>query len=138
MPNDPRRYRSRAAPNEETAVDEATLTEFFLAARYGDFKTIKRLFDIGVPPTLTEPSTGFTLLHYIAARGIGTPVHGLLRRYAFDFLLRDHLGRLPSELAATVAENFALAGSLRDLELEQADRQGVTLTYRPRPPATER
>ncbi|WP_366555350.1 ankyrin repeat domain-containing protein [Aquibaculum sediminis] len=137
MANNPRRYRSRAAPHEEAAVDEATLAEFFLAARYGDYRKIKTLLDSGVPPTLAEPSTGFTLLHYIAARGIGAPVHGLLRRYDFDFLLRDHLGRLPSELAATVAEDFTLAGRLRSRELEQADSQGITLTYRPRPPATE-
>lgn len=137
MPVDPRRYRSRAAPNEEAAIDEATLIEFFLAARYGDYKTIKRLLDSGVPPSLTEPSTGFTLLHYIAARGIGAPVDGLLRQYEFDHLVRDNLGRLPSELAATVAEDFTLAGRLRSLEIEQADSQGITLTYRPRPPATE-
>lgn len=137
MPVDPRKYRSSAAPNETPAVDEDTLIKFFLAARYGDFKKIKRLLDSGVPPTLSEPSTGFTLLHYIAARGIGAPLSRLIGKYQFDFLLRDHLGRLPSELAATVAEDFALASRLRDQELEQADSQGLKLTYRPRPSSNE-
>ena len=137
MPIDSRKSRSRAALNQEAVVDEATLVEFFLAARSGDYRTMKRLLDYGVPPSLVEPSTGFTLVHYIAARGVSVPVRGLLRQYSFNFLLRDHLGRLPSELAATVAEDFAFASRLRDYELEQADYEGITLTYRPRPPATE-
>ena len=137
MPIDPRKFRSRAVPNQEAVVDETTLSEFFLAARSGDYRAIKRLLDAGVPPTLVEPSTGFTLVHYIAARGVSGRVRLLLRQYSFNFLLRDHLGRLPSELAATVAEDFAFASRLRTLELEQADSEGITLTYRPRPPDTE-
>jgi ankyrin repeat protein len=137
MPVDPRKYRLSSISKEASDIDEETLIEFFLAARHGDYKKIKRLLDSGVPPTLAEPSTGFTLLHYIAARGISTPLRGLLRSYDFDVLLRDHLGRLPSELAATVAEDFVRASFLRDQEIEEADRRGMTLTYRPRPSSTE-
>jgi len=137
MPIDSRKFGSRAASRQEAVVGEETLSEFFLAARSSDYRTIKRLLDSGVPPSLVEPSTGFTLVHYIAARGVSVRVRGLLRQYSFNFLLRDNLGRLPSELAATVAEDFAFASRLRDYEIEQADREGITLTYRPRPPATE-
>lgn len=138
MPIDPPKGRSLAAPNEETAVDKATLEEFFLAARYGDYTTIITMLESGrVLPTIAEPSTGFTLLHYYAARGSCAPAMILISQYKLDFLMRDHLGRLPSELAATVAEDFDLANRLRDREIEQADSEGITLTYRPRPPATE-
>lgn len=139
MNNDPRKSRaSHAQESASDSVSEQTLVEFFSAARTGNRKKIEALLYSGVSPNVVEPSTGFTLLHYISSRGITAGLNTLLRRCEFDHLLRDHLGRLPSELAATVAEDSRLAGRLRTLEIEQADRQGVTLTYRPRPPISER
>ena len=118
-------------------VEPETRIAFFRAARMCEVDTIRELVGDGVSINLVENGSGFTALHYAAARKGRRLRQFLLRNKNIDHLKRDRLGRLPSELAGTIAADLRVARQLRTRELAQAQERGITLTYRPRPPATE-
>ena len=118
-------------------VLEKKARRFFAAVKAGDELAAEAFLEDGVPINCAEPSTGFTALHYAASRKANSVMNMLLNKDGIDHLKRDGFGRLASELAGRFGENLELSRRLRMLEASQAREQGITLTYRPRPPATE-
>lgn len=118
-------------------VEPETRKAFFRAARMCDVEEIREFVNNGVSINLVEKGSGFTALHYAAARQGRRLRQFLLRDKNIDHLKRDRLGRLPSELAGTIAADLRVARLLRTRELAQAQERGIALTYRPRPPAIE-
>jgi len=110
---------------------------FMSAAKSGDTTILLELLEQGFPVNAREPATSFTALHHTAAHSSEDAVNALVERDDIDLLKRDGFGRLASELAGRFGENLELSRRLRMLEAAQAREQGITLTYRPRPPATE-
>ena len=108
------------------------LREYFAAASIGNKKIVKKHLDAGISVNEVDPLTTFTALHYAAARRGYAMLDMLLEHPDIDHIVRDGFGRLPSELAGTCAEDIDTARRLRTLEAAQAQKQGVTLTYRPR------
>lgn len=118
-------------------VLEKKARHFFAAVKLGDEIAAEGFLNDGIPINCAEPSTGFTALHYAASRKAHSVMAMLLNKDGIDHLKRDGFGRLASELAGRFGENLELSRRLRMLEAAQAREQGIKLTYRPRPPATE-
>ena len=111
--------------------------KFMNAAKSGDATILLELLEQDFPVNAREPATSFTALHHTAAHSSEDAVSVLVWREDIDLLKRDGFGRLASELAGRFGENLELSRRLRMLEAAQAQERGITLTYRPRPPATE-
>lgn len=118
-------------------VLEKNARHYFAAVKMGDEAAAEEFLNNGIPINCAEPSTGFTALHYAASRKAHSVMAILLNKDGIDHLKRDGFGRLASELAGRFGENLELSRRLRMLEAAQAQKQGITLTYRPRPSATE-
>ncbi|WP_366555348.1 ankyrin repeat domain-containing protein [Aquibaculum sediminis] len=109
------------------------LRDYFSAVKTGDAEAAEKLLEAGVSINAVEPTSTLTALHYAAARQADAVTEMLLARGGIDHLKRDGFGRLASEHAGRFGENPELADRLRTLEAAQAQEQGITLTYRPRP-----
>lgn len=132
-----KKYEKRLEIMVSTAqILEKLARPFFSAVKIGNEKKAQSLLDAGVPINCTEPSTRFTALHYAAARKAHAVTEMLLARGGIDHLQRDGFGRLASEMAGRFGGDYDLAERLRMLEAAQAQKQGITLTYRPRSPAS--
>lgn len=138
------RAGSTATPGDrvDAMIELAALIQnygrkFMNAAKSGDATILLELLEQGFPVNAREPATSFTALHHSAAHSSEDAVSVLVEREYIDLLKRDGFGRLASELAGRFGENLELSRRLRMLEAAQAREQGIKLTYRPRPPATE-
>ncbi|MDF1600949.1 ankyrin repeat domain-containing protein [Mesorhizobium sp. YIM 152430] len=88
---------------------------FIAAAKAGDTDTIRRMLDSGFTAiNHVEPQTGFTALHYAAARNARGVLKLLLATGACDYSLRDRQGRTAARLAVEVADNPAAGRLLYD------------------------
>lgn len=82
---------------------------------------IKTLVDINC----ADRKTGFTALHYAAARESKVILKILIRDHNLNYLVKDKKGRLPSTLAFEVAENPVIGTFLMKKEMQQAKRRGI-------------
>jgi len=115
-------------------TDEVMLnlgSEFIRAAEYANEEKLHGFVSAGFPVNWQEPRTGQTALHIVAAGRARAALRTLLKSADLDFLLRDHKGRLASEMASLYGEDLAVARLLGIKERQQADAQGITLTRRP-------
>ena len=106
-------------------------TEFLQAAEQGNLERLKVFLDEGFPLDYQDPRTGQTALHCAAASDAVEVVIALNKTERCNYLLRDRWGRLPSELAYTIAENPSIAQLLGEKERDQAASMGLGLTRRP-------
>lgn len=103
----------------------AACMEMLYAAERYDLETVGRLLENGVPPSFQNPANGFTALH--AGATWQDPDHKLVEMLAetgrFNFLLRDHAGRTPYDLANVF--NPCTRERLRQLTYAQAEQEGI-------------
>jgi ankyrin repeat protein len=105
--------------------------EFLRAAEHANEPRLQAFIEGGFPVNWQEPETGQTALHLVAAFQARSALKLLLRTNALNFLLRDHEGRLASEMAYLYGNDVAMARLLGNKERKQAEAQGITLTRRP-------
>lgn len=72
-----------------------------------------------------DQETGFTALHYAAAREAKSLLKVLIKQSGLDYLVKDKKGRLPSTLAFEVAENPVIGTFLMKKEMQQAKWRGI-------------
>ena len=117
---------------ERTQLMARLAATFLEAADEGDDELVTDFISAGFPLDVTEPGTGQTALHIVAACGARRAVMMLIQSRRVDFLIRDDEGRLASEMAGVFGDDPAMARLLRIKERKQAQAQGVALTRRPR------
>ena len=76
-----------------------------------------------------QDEDGMTALHHAAAHGSRTALRLLVASGKCDYLIPDHRGRYPSDLAIAWSRDFAVARLLTRKRLNQAHVLGVS----PRP-----
>ncbi|MEW8185651.1 MAG: ankyrin repeat domain-containing protein [Candidatus Thiodiazotropha endolucinida] len=126
----------RAMQSEEAVLQQIlpTLSQQFLeAVERGNPETVKIFLDAGIDINYQHPRSGQTALHVAAAAQARQAVRVLLATGKCDFLIRDRLGRLASELAYTHGGDPAVARLLGNKERKQAEELGIKLTRRPVP-----
>lgn len=106
--------------------------EFLKAARRGNPQMIGAFIEEGFPANYQSPQTGQSALHITAATKARMALRVLVGSGLCDYLLRDHQGRLASELAYLFGEDRAVTRWLRIHERKQAKAQGIKVTRRPR------
>lgn len=105
--------------------------ELIAAAEKCDSRRLEQLIRRGAPINYSDSTTGATALHYAAMYDARPAFRILLKTGKCDFLIRDKLGRLASELAGEYGHDPAMARLLLMLEVRQARAQGVELRRRP-------
>lgn len=105
--------------------------EFLKAARRGNPQMLGAFIEEGFPANYQSPQTGQSALHITAATKARMALRVLVGSGRCDYLLRDHQGRLASELAYLFGEDRAVTRWLRIHERRQAKAQGIKLTRRP-------
>ena len=105
--------------------------EFLKAARRGNPQMIGAFIEEGFPANYQSPQTGQSALHITAATKARMALRVLVGSGLCDYLLRDHQGRLASELAYLFGEDRAVTRWLRIHERRQAKARGIKLTRRP-------
>jgi hypothetical protein len=96
-------------------------------AKRGDIDCVWELLEHGANINHVEVATGFTALHYAAARQARWLVK-LLTRYKpqkINYLVTDRKGRLPSVLAFEVAANSTIGTFLMRKEVKCAQDRGI-------------
>lgn len=121
----------KAQEEKEKRLIEKYGDEFLTAARRGDVYNFEIFLSFGMPVNYQHPQTGQTAMHLASARRARRIVRAILKTGKCDFLVRDHQGRLASELAHLYGRDPALARLLGYKERQQGDEQGVTVTLRP-------
>jgi hypothetical protein len=101
--------------------------EFLKAARRGNPQMIGAFIEEGFPANYQSPQTGQSALHITAATKARMALRILVGSGRCDYLLRDHLGRLASELAYLFGEDRAVTRWLRIHERRQAKLRGIKL-----------
>lgn len=107
--------------------------EYLEAAERGDETDLQDFIEEGFPVMWQDPENGLTALHIVAGCQARKALRVLLATDQCDFLIRDNLGRLPSEMAYLYGEDPAVARLLGNKERKQAEEQGINLTRRPKP-----
>ncbi|MCU7837967.1 MAG: ankyrin repeat domain-containing protein [Candidatus Thiodiazotropha sp. (ex Troendleina suluensis)] len=133
--DDLRARLGRAMQSEEAVLQQIlpTLSQQFLdAVERGNPDTVQIFLDAGIDINYQHPHTGQTALHVAATAQARHAMRVLLATGKCDFLIRDRLGRLASELAYTHGGDPALARLLGNKERKQAEEQGIRLTRRPK------
>jgi hypothetical protein len=97
--------------------------EFVEAARDGDGDLVRAFIEEGFPMQFFDQRTRETALH-AAAGSRARPAIRVLVQHWPDFLMRDHYGRLSSELAYLYGEDPAMAHMLGIKERKQAKAKG--------------
>lgn len=105
--------------------------EFLKAARRGNPQMLGAFIEEGFPANYQSPQTGQSALHITAATKARMALRVLVGSGRCDYLLRDHQGRLASELAYLFGEDRAVTRWLRIHERRQAKAQGIKITRRP-------
>ncbi|MBV9693921.1 MAG: hypothetical protein JO261_09480, partial [Alphaproteobacteria bacterium] len=105
--------------------------EFLKAARRGNPQMLGAFIEEGFPANYQSPQTGQTALHISAATKARMALRILVGCGRCDYLLRDHQGRLASELAYLFGEDRPATRWLRIHERRQAKAQRIKLTRRP-------
>jgi hypothetical protein len=115
---------------------ERLALKLFRATIRWNFKTFKEMVsDKNVPLDYKLPSSGLLVLHFVAGYGSIRMYEELLQREdELDFLARDWLGRLPSELAAQHLARNNLSQLLMEKELaaKEAARDPRIVEFTPR------
>lgn len=122
--------------NASSDMEQAELVdtfgkEFLRVAENGNDARVAAFIEEGFIVNYQDRRNGETALHYAAASNARDVVRVLISCGKCDYLIRDIWGRLPSELAYSIAENPALARLLGNKERKQAEKQGGKLTRRP-------
>ena len=97
--------------------------EFIESARDGDGDLVRAFMEEGFPIQFFDQRTRETALHAAAGSRARPAVRVLVQHWP-DFLMRDHYGRLPSELAYLYGEDPAMAHMLGIKERKQAKAKG--------------
>ena len=87
----------------------ALIPDYFHAIDRGNARRLKEVLDKGFPVNYFSPVSGETALHSLAAGGARPAIRVLLTYKNIDFLARDKMGRLSSELAYPYGNDPALA-----------------------------
>ena len=106
--------------------------EFQRAARRGNVKKVQRFIDEGFPVNFRAPDTQQTALHCCAGSRARGTFDVLTSTNECDYLAKDFKGRLASEIAYQFGQDEEMERILLEKEREQAERDGIELTYRPR------
>lgn len=104
---------------------------FLKAAEEGNANKVSAFIEQGFPADYRDPETGETVLHVAAASRARKVLKSLIAHKGCNFLIRDNMGRLPSELAYLHGSDPALARLLGVKERKQAESEGTRLTRRP-------
>ena len=99
--------------------------KLLIAAQTGRHENLQTLLDQGAPVDFTDPATGATALHYVAAYAARPAFRVLLKSGKCDFLMRDRNGRLASELAGVYGRDLAMERLLLTKEIRQAKAEGI-------------
>ncbi len=131
-----KKFEDMLSDSDEHVKDKLMLRlgEGFLeAAERGNTDALQIFIEEGFPVTWQDPENGSTALHIAAACQARGVLRVLLKNDDMDFLLRDHKGRLASEMAYLYGDDVAVARLFGNKERKQADAQGINLTRRPKP-----
>ena len=101
-----------------------------LAVETGDIEYLRRAISAGANLSRGD-SLGMTALHHAAADGFRDAVRVLVSSGKCDFLQRDGLGRVPSQLAAEWSGDMAVARLLMKHQMRQAAEKGVPAVHPP-------
>src|SRR4051794_15267175 len=113
---------------EELEAEMMLGLEFLKAAQSGSARRLQDLFGKSAPVNFTDPTTGATALHYVAAYAARPAFRVLLKTGQCDFLIRDRKGRLASELAGVYGHDLPMERLLLKKEIQQARAQGIDPT----------
>jgi ankyrin repeat protein len=130
-----KKFEDMLSHSDEHVKDELMLSlseEFLEAAERGNEDALQIFIEEGFPVTWQDPENGSTALHIATACQARGVFRVLLKNNDMDFLLRDHKGRLASEMAYLYGDDVAVARLLGNKERKQADAQGIKLTRRPK------
>ncbi|MEZ5551535.1 MAG: ankyrin repeat domain-containing protein [Pseudomonadales bacterium] len=108
---------------------------FLRAAETGNADRVGAFLEDGFSVNYQDPGTGETALHAAAGTRARDVFRRILEEPDIDYLLRDHKGRLPSEVAYVYGRDPAMARLLAIKEKAQARTQGLVLTRRTTTPA---
>jgi hypothetical protein len=107
-------------------IEQKKLGEAFVrAAKECNAFKLQKLLDRNAPVNATDFPDRATALHYIAAYRARPALRVLLKSGKCNFLIRDRLGRLPSQLAREYGHDDAMARLLLIKEVQQAQAQGI-------------
>lgn len=90
--------------------------EFINAASEGDIEVVREFLLQGGNANYICSNTGLTALHYAAGHRAGKVVDVLLAHEGIDPLIRDRRGRLPSDMAFSVAHSDRIGDILIEAE----------------------
>lgn len=118
-------------PNEIIDYLISLIPEYYAVIDFAHPDKIQAFFEKGFPVNFQNPVDGTTAMHVLAGTRSRSGIVVLAAIGEYDFLLRDHKGRLASEYAFLFGDDSGLATYLRLCEKKQAEAQGVKLTRRP-------
>lgn len=95
------------------------------AAQTGDRGRFFFSIGNGADVNYADPRSGFTALHYAAAREIRWLINALVKHDNLNYLAKDRKRRLPSTLAFEVAENPVIGTFLMKREIRMARQRGI-------------
>lgn len=101
------------------------------AVKEGEAERIPALLAMGANVNVQDPANGATALHYAAAYKAQFCLAALLRSGQCDYLIRDHRGLYPSEVAYEIAGDPRAGAILLGKEAGQARRTGVQAWPKP-------
>jgi hypothetical protein len=95
------------------------------AAQAGDRSRFFYAVQQGADINYADPRSGFTALHYAAARQIRWLINALVKHDNLNYLAKDRKRRLPSVLAFEIAGNAVIGTLLMKREIKMARQRSM-------------
>lgn len=125
------RFWASRVSAEQDEASLATERKYWRAVDFGDGNTLAKMWNEGFDVNKRHPVTHQTALQDLAAGDARPAIRVLLKRGDVDFLVKDHEGGLPSQLAFVFGDDPPLARVLARRERLQAQEQDVLLKCTP-------